>query len=94
MRKRGRPLGPIALAVLDLLRQRPLSAREAAQALLLSTEAAKLTCHRLMVCGLIDVKEMKVVHGCNKPVRVYEAMRGSAHRPAMMVPQAFFGSRK
>ena len=84
MRKPGRPLGPIAIAVLDLLRQRAMTAREVANELKLSVDDAKKSCSRLMQYGLIEAPERRCIPWSNKPARVYIACLGQAHLPAMM----------
>ena len=47
MRKRGRPMGPVLIAVLDLLKMKQMTAREVAIELKLSIEASKNACRRL-----------------------------------------------
>lgn len=84
MRKPGRPLGPIAIAVLDLLRQRAMTAREVAHELKLSVDDAKKSCSRLMQYGLIEALGLRRIASSDKPVRVYRACRGQAHPAAMM----------
>ena len=73
MRKPGRPLGPIAIAVLEKLRQRRLTARELAHELQLSIDDAKKTCSKLLRCGLVDAPECRPIPWSNKPARVYTA---------------------
>lgn len=92
MRKPGRPLGPVAIAVLDLLRRRRLTAREIARELQLSKDAAKVCCCRLLGYGLIDVFERRRVPESNKPAHVYAAVHGRAHPPALMTANSRVGN--
>ena len=78
MRKPGRPLGPIAVAVLEKLRQRRLTARELAHELQLSIDDAKKTCSKLLRCGLVDAPEYRPIPWSNKPARVYTATESSS----------------
>jgi len=72
----GRPLGPIAESVIDLLNQQgPLSAREIAGALSLSTVIAKHTCSRLLNRGRIRIVHKRKIDGVNKPVACYATVR-------------------
>lgn len=91
MRKSGRPLGPIAIAVLELLRQQRLTAREVAHQLHLSVDDAKKSCSRLNQYGLIYVMERRCVPWSHKPARVYTAAHGSVHPPALMVANSRVG---
>ena len=81
MRKPGRPLGPIAVAVLEKLRQRRLTARELAHELQLSIDDAKKTCSKLFRCGLVAAPECRPIPGANKPARVY-TIAGTGERMA------------
>lgn len=68
---RGRPLGPVARAVLDLLHDDRLTARQIGQLLCLSYSAARYTCSRLESSGLLKVVESVRVPGAHKPVARY-----------------------
>lgn len=68
---RGRPLGPVARAVLDILCDDSLTARQIGQLLCLSYPAARYTCSRLESCGLLRVVESVRVPGAHKPVARY-----------------------
>lgn len=69
----GRPLGPTALGVLDLLKSQSLSAREVAARLQLARSMAKYTCSRLESSGHIVVVDKAHVQGSHKKVRIYGA---------------------
>lgn len=72
----GRPLGPIAESVIELLVERgPLSSREIAAALQLSSETAKHTCQRLANRDRIRVVDRQKVKGVNKSVARYGVTR-------------------
>lgn len=86
MAKRGRPMGPVLIAVLDLLRIKKMTAREVSRELKLSVDEAKNACRRLHDAELIYVHDRKVVIGVHKAVRVYAVTRDTEHRPAMMKP--------
>lgn len=74
----GRPVGPIAEAVLELLKEKGgLTAREIAVMLMMPIERAKYTCSRLESRGLIRVAKRNRVPGVNKPVAQYKVV----HRP-------------
>ena len=94
MRKRGQPMGPVLLAVLDVLRVQSSTARDIAGVLKLSMGAAKNACRRLHDSDLIYVRERRSVRGSNKPARVYAVVQASVHRAATMHAHLFSGSRK
>lgn len=81
----GRPLGPVARAVLGLLARRTLTAHEVAQQLMLSRMAAKYTCSRLEAGGYLRVVDRIKVTGAHKPVRLYTAaaLAADAAQPAV-----------
>ncbi len=92
MRKRGRPMGPVLIAVLDLLKMKQMTAREVAIELKLSIEASKNACRRLRDAELIYVFKKIEVDGANKRVSVFASdNRGSRH-PAMMVANNISGN--
>lgn len=70
-RSRGRPLGPVARAVLEVLGDDALTARQIGVLLCLSHVAAKKTCSRLASYGLLRVVERVPVSGAHKPVARY-----------------------
>lgn len=84
MAKRGRPMGPVLIAVLDLLRIKTMTAREVSRELQLSVDEAKNACRRLHDAEIIYVHDRRSVVGVNKAVRVYAAVRETDKRPAMM----------
>lgn len=72
----GRPLGPIAESVLELLvSQSPLSVREISNELQLTINIAALTCQRLVMRGRIRVVRRIRQAGVNKPVAMYGLVR-------------------
>lgn len=72
----GRPLGPIAESILELLASKhPLSAREIAYQLQLSVNAAEITCTRLVSRGRLRVVKKTRINGVNKPVSKYALVR-------------------
>lgn len=84
MAKRGRPMGPVLIAVLDLLRIKNMTAREVSRELKLSVDEAKNACRRLHDAEIIYIHGRRAVIGVNKAVRVYAAVRETDKRPAMM----------
>ena len=76
----GRPLGPIAESVLELLHERhPLSAREISEALQLTLNIADLTCRRLESRGQIRTVERVRLAGVSKPVKRFAVVRHVQH---------------
>lgn len=72
----GRPLGPIAESVLELLIERgPLTSREIAATLQLSSEVARDTCRRLESRGRIRIVARLKIKGINKSVARYNVTR-------------------
>lgn len=72
----GRPLGPIAESILELLAsQYPLSAREIAYQLQLNVNAVEITCTRLVSRGRLRVVKKTRIKGANKPVSKYALVR-------------------
>lgn len=72
----GRPLGPIAEAILELLAEKgPLTAREIADSLQLANGTAKVTCTRLEIRKKIRVVARVRLQGVNKPVSKYALVR-------------------
>lgn len=68
----GRPLGPIAESILELLgRENALTARQIAMKLKLSVPIANKTCSRLLLNERIKIVERKAIANCNKPVSIY-----------------------
>ena len=93
-RRSGRPLGAVAIAVLNALASRPMTAREISEALQLSVPAAKLTCHRLQRRLYIEVESRVEVDGARRPVARYQLGPGDHGCRAGRVfelPPAFFG---
>ena len=88
----GRPRGEIAQAVLHRLKSEgPTTARELADALLITPALAWSTCSRLMQRGEIEVVERQRIPGVNKPVSVYGiACPLRSARTPMRLPAAFF----
>ena len=84
MAKRGRPMGPVLIAVIDLLRIKNMTAREVSRELKLSVNTAENACRRLHDAEIIYVRERIAVVGVNKAVRVYAMVREIDKRPAMM----------
>jgi hypothetical protein len=71
----GRPLGPIAVAILTELRNKgPMTARELAQACMIRCRAAEYTCGRLLGADLIRIKDRVAVLGSHKRVGRYIAV--------------------
>ena len=77
-------MGPVLIAVLDLLRIKKMTAREVSRELKLSVDEAKNACRRLHDAEIIYVHDRRSVAGVNKAVRVYAAARETDNRPAMM----------
>lgn len=94
MTKRGRPMGPVLIAVLDLLRIKNMTAREVSRELRLSVDEAKNACRRLHDAEIIYVHDRRSVVGVNKAVRVYAAVREKDNRPAMMKANQVGADRK
>ena len=94
MTKRGRPMGPVLIAVLDLLRIKNMTAREVSRELKLSVNTAENACRRLHDAEIIYVHDRRSVVGVNKAVRVYAAVRESDKRPAMMKANQVGADRK
>jgi hypothetical protein len=92
MRKPGRPMGPVLIAVLDQLRLKPMTAREVARETLLSVGAAKNACQRLYAAELIVVHKKIEVNWSNKRVSVFIADNRMTRHPAMMVASGTVGT--
>ena len=88
MRKPGRPMGPVLIAVLDQLKLKPMTAREVARETLLSVSAAKNACRRLHDAELIVIDKKIAVDGSNKRVSVFALDVRATRHPAMMVASA------
>lgn len=74
--KPGRPLGPIAESIIELLQETgPLTSREIAARLQLSIDMAKITCSRLESRKRIRVVERIRVARSNKPVSKYDVVK-------------------
>lgn len=74
--KPGRPLGPIAESIIELLQETgPLTSREIAARLQLSVDMAKITCSRLENRKRIRVVERIRVARSNKPVSKYDVVK-------------------
>lgn len=72
----GRPLGPIAESVLELLAEKsPLTAREIAFHLQLNINIAEKTCSRLKERNRIRVVKRERISRANKPVSKYALVR-------------------
>lgn len=84
MTKRGRPMGPVLIAVLDLLRIKNMTAREVSRELKLAVNTAENACRRLYDAEIIYVHDRRSVVGVNKAVRVYAAVKDTGRPPAMM----------
>ncbi|ETF00942.1 hypothetical protein W822_20075 [Advenella kashmirensis W13003] len=86
----GRPAGPIAESVLELLSEKGmLTVRQIADLLLLSLDTAKYTCSRLESRGLIRVVRRERLPGVNKPVAVYATVRRLTLSPAVRMSFPF-----
>jgi len=67
----GRPLGWLAQQVINEIKLGPLTAREVAARLRVTTAATKYTCSRLHAAGHIVVVERIAVGGAHKKVGRY-----------------------
>lgn len=94
-RRSGRPLGAVAIAVLNALASKPMTAREISDALQLSVPAAKLTCHRLQRRLYIEIESRVEVDGARRPVARYQLVwpggQGCRAGRVFELPPAFFG---
>jgi len=91
----GRPLGEVALAVLERLEaEGPSTARCLAEQLQLSMKIVWDTCNRLAATGEIEIIHRRPVPGVNKPVAVYASCRRTLP-PAgpVRLPASFFLGR-
>lgn len=89
----GRPLGPVAESILELLaRESALTARQIAMKLKLSVSMANKTCSRLLLNERIKIVERKTIANSNKPVSIYGlATSGeSAIDPALLNATSIF----
>lgn len=84
--RRGRPLGPIAVAILDVLTSKPMTYREIAAELTLSVMAAKYTCTRLLDANRIRVVRRVPVFGSHKPIALFAPAQLAAHVPLAATP--------
>lgn len=73
--KPGRPLGPVADAVLERLAMQPSTARELALHLQAAIPLVEKTCSRLLSKGRIRIFKKFNVTGCNKPVSQYAIVK-------------------
>lgn len=94
MSKRGRPMGPVLIAVLERIKNRHMTAREVAYELQLSMDEAKNACRRLHDAEMIVVQEKIKLDGVNKRVRVYAAESKPKPALAMMAANVFAKSKK
>lgn len=93
----GRPLGPIAESILELLgRESALTARQIAMKLKLSVSLTNKTCSRLLLNERIKIVERKSIANCNKPVSIYSlASPGeSAVAPELLGVSSIFEAGK
>lgn len=88
--KPGRPLGPIAESIIELLQETgPLTSREIAARLQLSIDMAKKTCSRLEIRRRIRVvSRIKTAHS-NKPVAKYDVIRSLKTNSAVLPSNLF-----
>jgi len=91
----GRPLGEVALAVLERLEaDGPSTARCLAERLQLSVKIVWDTCNRLATNGEIEIAHRRAVPGVNKPVAVYASCRRTPICAApTRLPASFFLGR-
>lgn len=73
--KPGRPLGPVADAVLELLAAQSCTAREIAHQLQASMPMISVTCSRLLSKDRIRIVERLRVPGCNRPIYRYAIVK-------------------
>lgn len=72
----GRPLGSVALAVLDAVKARPMTSRELSEQLQLSSAAARLACHRLVRANYLGkLKEKRRHDGADKPSSIFTPLK-------------------
>jgi len=75
----GRPLGTVALAVLDAVSVQPMTSRELSERLQLSSAATRLACHRLSSAKYLGKLPDKRRHdGADKPSSVYIRLQPAA----------------
>lgn len=94
MSRRGRPMGPVLIAVLDRIKSRPSTAREVAYELQLSKDAATNACRRLHDAEMIVVQEKIRLEGIKKPISVYSIAAVPNAAPAMMAANIFADKKK
>ena len=94
MPKRGRPMGPVLIAVLERIKSRHMTAREVAYELQLSMDEANNACRRLHDAEMIVVQEKIKVEKINKRVSVYAIAPEPKRSPAMMAANIFSKQRK
>lgn len=77
---RGRALGPVSKAALNVLTSEPMTARELAARMQLSVDEAWKLCHRLMIMGSLQIAERVSVEGARRRVAVYRACSTASER--------------
>lgn len=92
VRRRGRPLGAKAFAVVQLVQQRPTTLRGVAAELQLSYTDATATVWRLAQAGQVRFGDLQRNTG-GRPARLVEAVRAESSTDCAFALQAFFKAR-